>query len=242
MDLIKQFFWIFSIFLVPLLYLVVATSFYFVLYKGKSTRYKKAKIQTDDVSPSQIKREIIYSIISMIIFSAMGFIVYLLYYYGYSRIFFPIMQYGVVYLVLSIALMIVFHDMYFYWTHRLLHLPGWYQKVHFFHHLSSNPSPFTSLAFHPVEAIIQAAVLPLIILIIPSHPFPVFFFLMYMVYKNVRGHAGYEFTTTAYRQNKWNWVHSYSIHHNQHHLKGKGNYGLYFTIWDRLMNTFRKEE
>ena len=25
------------------------------------------------------------------------------------------------------------------------------------------------------------------------------------------------------------------IHHNLHHLHGRNNYGLYFTIWDRLI-------
>ena len=28
-----------------------------------------------------------------------------------------------------------------------------------------------------------------------------------------------------------------SVHHNIHHSKFKGNYGLYFRFWDRLMNT-----
>ena len=242
MNFIEKYFWIFSTFLVPLLYLVVASAFYFVFYVWGNNKYKKSKIQPDHLAPSQIQRELVYSIVSLTIFAAMGFIVFLLFHKGYSQVYFNIWKYGVVYPFLSIALMILFHDMYFYWTHRLMHQPGWYQKVHCVHHLSSNPSPFTSLAFHPVESIIQAAVLPLIIIIIPSHPFPIFFFLIYMVYKNVRGHAGYEFTTTGYRQNKWNWLHSYSIHHNQHHLHEKDNYGLYFTIWDRLMNTFRKEE
>jgi sterol desaturase/sphingolipid hydroxylase (fatty acid hydroxylase superfamily) len=117
----------------------------------------------------------------------MGFIVFLLYHFGYSLIYLDLQRYGLWYLPLSALLMILFHDGYFYWTHRLLHQPGWYQKVHQVHHLSSNPSPFTALAFHPVESLIQAAVLPLIILLIPAHPFAIFFFLTYMVYKNVRG-------------------------------------------------------
>ena len=242
MHFIEKYFWIFSTFLVPLLYLVVATAFYAIFYVYSHAKYKDSKIQPENVAPSQIRRELIYSVISLAIFAAMGFIVFLLYQNGYSQVYLDIWRYGIVYLFVSVALMILFHDMYFYWTHRLLHLPGWYQKVHSIHHLSSNPSPFTSLAFHPVEAIIQAAVLPLMVVIIPSHPFSIFLFLAYMVYKNVRGHAGYELTTTEYRQSKWNWLHSYSIHHNQHHLYGRDNYGLYFTIWDRIMKTFRKEE
>ena len=242
MNFIEKYFWIFSTFLVPFLYLVVATAFYFVLYVWKNKQFNKSKTQAAQVEVSQINRELIYGLGSLILFAAMGFTVFLLYHYGYSRIYLHSWKYGIVYFFFSVVLMILFHDMYFYWTHRLLHLPGWYQRVHSIHHLSSNPSPFTALSFHPVEAIIQAAVLPLMIVIIPAHPFAIFVFLMYMVYKNVRGHAGYEFTDTALRQNKLNRLHSYAIHHNQHHLYGSHNYGLYFTIWDRLLKTFRKEE
>jgi Delta7-sterol 5-desaturase len=241
MNFIEKYFWIFSSFLVPVLYLVVANLFYIILYVGK-IKYKNSKIQTDNATCTQIKRELLCSSISLAVFTGMGFSVFLLHHYGFSRIYFDIRKYGMGYFFLSILLMIVFHDMYFYWTHRLLHQPGWYEKIHQVHHLSSNPSPFTSLSFHPLEAIIQAAVLPLIIVIIPSHAFAIFIFLVYMVYKNVRGHAGYEFTSGDYRQNKWNRLHSYSVHHNLHHSHGRGNYGLYFTIWDRLMKTLRKEE
>jgi sterol desaturase/sphingolipid hydroxylase (fatty acid hydroxylase superfamily) len=31
------------------------------------------------------------------------------------------------------------------------------------------------------------------------------------------------------------------VSHNQHHKFFKGNYGLYFTIWDRLMGTMRED-
>ncbi len=241
MNFIEKYFPVFSTLLVPFLYVVVAASFYVVLYILKAEAYKNSKIQPLKVAAAQLRREFFYSVISLIIFTAMGFIVFLLYYNGYSQIYFDIGKYGILYFVVSIVLMMLFHDMYFYWTHRLLHLPGWYQKIHTVHHLSSNPSPFTSLSFHPVEAIIQAAVLPLMVLIIPAHPFSIFIFLTFMVYKNVRGHTGYEFTTSGERQNKRRWLQSYSIHHNQHHLYGRGNYGLYFTLWDKAMKTFRKE-
>ena len=241
MNFIEKYLWIFSTLLVPFLYLVVATSFYLVLYIWKSGDYKNNKIQSIEVTPAQLRRELLYSITSLAIFTAMGFVVFLVYHYGYSRLYFDIAKYGISYFFISIILIMLLHDMYFYWTHRLLHLPGWYQKIHTVHHLSLNPSPFTSLSFHPVEAIVQAAVLPLIVLIIPAHPFSIFIFLIFMVYKNVRGHSGYEFTTKANRQNNSKWLQSYSIHHNEHHLYGRGNYGLYFTFWDRLMNTFRKE-
>jgi sterol desaturase/sphingolipid hydroxylase (fatty acid hydroxylase superfamily) len=242
MSFIQKYLWLFSTLLVPFLYIVTAVSFYLLLYIWKAKAYKSYKIQQAELSLVQLRKELFYSFTSLIVFTAMGFVVFLLYRKGYSRLYFDVNTYGSLYFVLSILLMMVLHDMYFYWTHRMLHLPGWYEKVHTVHHLSANPSPFTSLSFHPVEAVIQAAILPLIVLIIPSHPFSLFIFLIIMVYKNVRGHCGYDFTTKAQRQKRSKWLQSYSIHHNDHHFYGGENYGLYFTFWDRLMTTFKSEE
>ena len=36
------------------------------------------------------------------------------------------------------------------------------------------------------------------------------------------------------------WINT-SVSHNQHHQYFKGNYGLYFTFWDRLMGTIRTD-
>ena len=242
MNFVEKYFWVFSVFLLPVLYIVVATVFYWLFYVWKRVDFKDNKIQPDTASAQQLKRELIYSTISLSVFSLTGFVVFLLYRNNLSLIYLNIGDHSTFYFFLSIVLMILFHDMYFYWTHRLLHLPGWYEKVHSVHHLSSNPSPFTSMAFHPIESVIQAIVLPLMVVVIPSHPFAVFVFLIYMVYKNVRGHAGYEFTTLDQRKRKWNLWHSYSIHHNLHHRRGKDNYGLYLTIWDRLMKTLAEDE
>lgn len=237
----QEYFWILSTFLVPILYLIITTAFYIACYYGNRSPLKGSKIQPENIRPTQFRRELIYSLSSLLIFTVSGYGVFLLHQNGYSLIYLQVNRFDVIYLPISIFLFILFHDFYFYWTHRLLHLPEWYQKIHRVHHLSINPSPFTSLSFHPVEAIIQAAVLPLMIMLIPAHPVAIFCFLIYMVYKNVRGHTGYEFTDYKNRQRGWHRLKNYSIHHNMHHLNCKDNYGLYFTIWDRAMKTFKDE-
>ena len=153
MDIIEKYFWVFSVFLLPVLYVIVASAFYLRFYVWKKNEFKKNKIQADSLSKLQLRRELIYSAISLSVFCLTGFVVFLTYRYHLSSIYLNIKSHNSFYFFLSIVLMILFHDMYFYWTHRLLHLPGWYQKVHSVHHLSSNPSPFTSLAFHPIESV-----------------------------------------------------------------------------------------
>ncbi len=240
MNLIHTYFWAFSIFLLPVLYIVTASVFYLVLYKWKRKAVAKYRIQELEPDFVQFRRELHYSIISLLIFSVTGGMVFLLYHYGYSRIYFELQTYGILYALVSVILYVLVYDMYFYWTHRLLHLNGWYQKVHQIHHLSSSPSPFTSLSFHPLESAIQAMALPFIILLIPVHPYSLLAFLLILVYKNVRGHSGYEFTSQSYRAKRWNSWYFFAVHHDDHHQQGKYNYGLFFNFWDRLMGTYHR--
>ena len=54
----------------------------------------------------------------------------------------------------GIALMYMWADFHFYWTHRLLHTQMLYKTVHKVHHQSFNPDPFSGLSMHWVESAI----------------------------------------------------------------------------------------
>jgi sterol desaturase/sphingolipid hydroxylase (fatty acid hydroxylase superfamily) len=138
--------------------------------------------------------------------------------------------------------MIFLHDTYFYWTHRLLHTSFFYTKIHFEHHLSSNPTPWTSISFHPAEAVIQALAIPLIVIICPVHPLALIIFLFYCAYTNIKGHSGFQFFPYKNRFEKWSWWNNSYTQHNEHHKYAQYNYGLYFTFWDIWMKTLRKEK
>jgi sterol desaturase/sphingolipid hydroxylase (fatty acid hydroxylase superfamily) len=75
----------------------------------------------------------------------------------------------------------------------------------------------------------------------PLHPISFFAFITLMLLFNVYGHLGYElFSRKTYEHPIGRWLNS-SVHHNLHHEKFTGNYGLYFTIWDRLCGTLRED-
>ncbi len=222
------------------LYLFIAGVFYLVLYKWKGNPFANKKFQPNEISIIQYEREGRLTFTTLIIFCLTGYIIGQLNQHGRTLIYFHLSFYGKAYFVFSIFLMIFLHDTYFYWTHRLLHQPGWYEKIHITHHLSSGPNPWTALAFHPVEALIQAFIFPVIVLIIPTHPAALFIFLFYMVFMNVRGHSGFQIFPFENRVNKWDWWNNSSKQHDDHHLYAKGNYGLYFTFWDAWMKTGRK--
>jgi len=73
---------------------------------------------------AQIRREIAYSAVAVLIF---GLVIGLISGYGiapHTLLYTEVARYGWAYFWLSIALVILAHDTYFYWTHRLMHTPA----------------------------------------------------------------------------------------------------------------------
>ena len=137
--------------------------------------------------------------------------------------------------------MFLFHDAYFYWVHRLMHTKALYRHVHKVHHLSTNPSPWTAYAFHPLEAVLEASILPIIAFTLPVHFTAVLYFFLFQIFYNVYGHLGYELYPKGFQKTRiGRWVNT-SVAHNQHHSRFEGNYGLYLLFWDRMMGTLRED-
>lgn len=155
----------------------------------------------------------------------------------YNNYYNDIGKYGWAYFFLSIFLMLVIDDTYFYWTHRLLHHPLFYRRVHKVHHYSVDPNPFTTYSFHPVEAAVLFFGYRLTPSILPVHSVAVDLWLLLTLINAVVVHLGYEIYPRWFTSSKFtNWK-SPSTHHNMHHEKVRGNYALIFSWWDKLMKT-----
>jgi lathosterol oxidase len=218
-------------------FFVLASAVFMFLYVWKRKKYWYAKIQQRYPENKYIFHEIKYSFFTVIIF---GLVISEIVWASKTRqtlIYYPIDKYGYPYYFLSIILMIVIHDAYFYWTHRFLHWKPVFKMVHKVHHRSINPTPFSSYCFHPVEALIEVGIFPLIVFTIPYHVSALAVFAVYTLVLNVAGHTGYEFFPKGFATHKiWKW-HNTPTHHNMHHKFTKCNYGLYFNFWDRVMKT-----
>ncbi len=136
-----------------------------------------------------------------------------------------------------IALLIT-HDAYFYWTHRLLHTPRFFKRWHRTHHKTITPTPFTAYAFDWREAAVHATMPAIWQLVIPTPNGAFFIFLGIMIVRNTWGHCGTELHPRGFADH-WFWGHfTTTTHHDLHHSGGFGsNYGLYFTWWDRICGT-----
>ena len=218
-------------------YLLPAGASYVVFWMIFKKRWKHLFIQKIFPVNSELWRELKYSISTVIIFSLVGFGIYSANKIGYIMIYGNIDDYGWLYFFISFIIMIVFHDFYFYWTHRLMHTKALFKYVHKVHHQSTNPSPWAAYSFHPFEAFIHAMVLPIILIFLPVHGSTVFLFTLYMILQNVRGHLGYEFLPRGFIKTRlFNWNLT-TVHHNMHHKYFNYNFGLYFIWWDKWMNT-----
>jgi len=118
-----------------------------------------------------------------------------------------------------------------------MHWKKLFPFVHHIHHRSHNPTPLAAFSFHPLEALIEIGILPLIAFTFPVHRAVIGLFSLYMIVMNVIGHLGFELFPDWFLKNRISRWLSTSTHHNMHHHYGKGNYGLYFNIWDKLLKT-----
>ncbi|MDO3640470.1 sterol desaturase family protein [Mucilaginibacter sp. L3T2-6] len=218
-------------------YLVFTGSFYLLFYVWRKKRYWYAKIQQRYPDKKHIIREVTYSFFTVLIFGVIIMLTVIAGMKGLTPVYAPADKYGWFYYFFSILLMILMHDTYFYWTHRLMHWKPLFKWVHRVHHLSVNPTPFAAYAFHPVEAVIEVGIIPLIAFIIPHHATTIVIFGLYSLLMNVMGHLGYELFPKGFASHRFFKWHNTSTHHNMHHRLTRCNYGLYFNFWDRVMHT-----
>ena len=218
-------------------YAIPASIAFGVFWLWKWDALAHRRIQRRRPSRNAFHREIRYSISTAVIFATVGLVTSQLERAGYLRVYHSVDDYGWPYWAASIALAIVAHDTYFYWTHRAMHHPRLFPLVHRVHHLSTSPSPWAAYAFAPLEAVTAASIVPLVLFVIPMHESALFVFLVYMIVMNVVGHLGIELYPRGFARSRWTRWYSTSTHHNLHHRDFHGNYGLYFTWWDRVMGT-----
>ncbi len=218
-------------------YFIAASIAYLLFWVIGKKRWRHRIIQNKRPTAKRMWTEFKYSLSTVIIFALVGSSIVQAKIAGYTLIYNNISERGWWWFFTSILLIILLHDAWFYWAHRLMHHPKLFKHVHLVHHQSTNPSPWAAYSFHPLEAIIEASIFPVVVFTIPAHPFALLTFLIYMITRNVLGHLGIEIFPRWFVSSKWfNW-HTTVTHHDLHHRDFNQNYGLYFTWWDRWMGT-----
>ncbi len=198
-------------------------------------RLEHRKIQVRDTSSHDRRREVFWSMSTVVIFSLVGLGVFVGEQFGVLKISAEVPQFWTG--ALSLVLMILAHDAYFYWAHRLMHDRRLFHHFHRLHHLSRTPRATAAYAFAIPEALVEALFFPLYLLLIETSALVVFLFLAHMILRNVAGHAGYELFPRRWIDLPVLRLITTTTHHDLHHEGFRYNYGLYFTWWDRWMGT-----
>jgi Delta7-sterol 5-desaturase len=148
-----------------------------------------------------------------------------------------ISQYGYPYFFISILLVIVSYDFYFYWSHRLLHTRLFFKYVHALHHKSRNITILTFFAVHPIELCVMSLAAPITLFLFPVCPEALIIGQMAHILYAIYGHCGYDFIP---HKGLGRWINTAVCHYN-HHQGSKTHYGFYSTFWDKLFNTLEKK-
>lgn len=193
------------------------------------------KLQPQAPAGHHRRRERLLSLSTLALFSSFSALTLVAASRGWTRLYFHVHERGWPYFFASIGIMLLLHDAYFYWMHRLLHTPFMMRHVHAWHHRSTNPTVWTALSFHPIEALFEGGIVPLSVGVLPLHPGALALWFVLMLAFNLEGHCGYEL-----RGRRWRWPClglAGSAFHNLHHQKSCYNLGLYTGLWDKVCGT-----
>jgi len=186
----------------------------------------------------QIRREIGWSLASAAIYGVpAGVVAWGWTNRGWTQIYTDLHGWPLWYLPVSVLLYLLAHDAWFYWTHRWMHHPRPFRIAHAVHHASRPPTAWAAMSFHPLEALTGAAVIPVLVFLLPIHVAALGAVLAIMTVMGVTNHMGWEMFPRALHSGPLgHWLITAS-HHQRHHEAYSCNYGLYFRFWDRLCGT-----
>lgn len=222
---------------VMLRYFMIAGGFYLFFYIWRPEWFHQRKINQKPHPKGQFWYEFKYSTVTSIIFALLGALTVIAWQKGYTSIYLDVEEFGLLWLILSLPLAMLIHETYYYWLHRWMHNPAIYKSIHKVHHNSLITSPWTAFSFHPIEGLLEGLILPIIVFVIPMHPYVIVTHLTLMTLTSAINHLDVEIYPKGTLKNAFGRLWIGASHHSLHHQKFNCNYGLYFTFWDKWMKT-----
>lgn len=187
------------------------------------------RLDTRALGRGQLRRELLASGSSILVFGVGMLVPWALLRAGWARLLLdpPAWRVGA-----EIVVLFFWNELHFYAIHRLLHT-RWLRRFHGAHHRSQVATPFSTYAFHPVEALLLGSV-PVIPMLLHEFSFAALLALpVFSVLLNNLGHSNYEASRSAPARG---WLGA-SRRHHLHHACNRGNYGFVLEIFDRWGGT-----
>lgn len=222
-------------------YLVVCGGAYLLVWIVLPKLLRHRRLHAKQPTGERLLAELAQSFTGLVTIALTTALALPLYHAGYLHVYTDVGEHGLVWLPLSLMILIIGGDTYFYWTHRAMHSRLLYHAFHKVHHMSVRPSPLAAYSFSVLESIVHAAYLPLFLLVVPVSHTVLVAMVVFYVSMEAYVHLGYEILPQGFtRIPGARWLGTSTLH-NMHHQSFRYNYGVYFTWWDRAMGTLHPD-
>ncbi|TWI80075.1 sterol desaturase/sphingolipid hydroxylase (fatty acid hydroxylase superfamily) [Roseibium hamelinense] len=135
---------------------------------------------------------------------------------------------------LMFVVCLVLFDAWFYWGHRILHLPALY-KWHVPHHRSIAPTVWSNDSSTTIDTLIEHGFYLVVWFVLPVPALSVFALRLFDQISGMVGHSGFEYF--ASKSSRWPSPMICTTFHDLHHSQFHYNYGNFFSFWDRVCGT-----
>ena len=189
------------------------------------------KINAEEISKKQTVFEIKHSLKSIVIF---GFsIIPIIYLVRVGEI--DLLSNTWSNVLIGIIILSIWNEVHFYVVHRIMHQKFLMKHVHSIHHQSKTPTVYSVYSFHWFEAFLLSTVSLTIIPFIPISILAVFLYPLVSILLNFAGHCNYRFGEG--KGDSWR---LFGTFHNEHHRRGRRNFGFTLNFLDQLFSKHNK--
>ncbi|MBU2020092.1 MAG: sterol desaturase family protein [Bacteroidetes bacterium] len=138
-------------------------------------------------------------------------------------------------ILIGVVALTIWNEIHFYVVHRFLHQKWMMRNIHKVHHQSTTPTVYSVYSFYWLEALLLSTTPLTFIPFFPTSVVAVFLYPMVSILLNFAGHCNYRFGNGV-GQNWW----LFGTFHNEHHSRGRKNFGFALNILDRFFSKENK--
>lgn len=141
--------------------------------------------------------------------------------------------------MIQIVFFLLLDDFLFYWMHRWMHENKWVLKhIHSVHHRIKNTCALDGNYFHWVEFVLIGSLAMVGPLLLGSHIYILYFWIIIRNLEAADGHTGYDLPWNPLRFLP---LYDGAVYHDFHHARFKGNYAGALHYVDHFFGTYIKE-
>ena len=144
---------------------------------------------------------------------------------------------------LQLAVGIAALDALSYALHRAFHASGTLWRLHALHHSDPELDVSTTVRHHPGESVVMAFAVGLPAAVVGLSPFVIGLYATLNLSVQFFAHANIRLPSRLTNALGWLLVTPalHRVHHSRHPADISTNYGLVFSVWDRLFGTYRAD-